>query len=215
MELLTTIEYNGTEIRVYGEKFNPQFCGSDIATALGYDDIPASLRGLAPYEKQFIPGGGLVISEFGVASLATGAYFRQWFSTEVLPSIHRYGYYKQQGKKYERLYKLESGERLNKADLSNRAISYGMPKTEAKRSSIKMIVEFVNYKEKQISEEETFAKEKANYPYNYDDIDEKCHGNLTVLWRVLPKNSYIQYNGQYYFSERAVHAINKELETWK
>lgn len=215
MELLTTVEYNETTIRVYGEKHNPQFYGADVVSALGYEDAPAMLRQLAPYEKQFIPDGGLVVSEFGVASLASDAYFRQWFSTEVLPSLHRYGYYKPPKKKYERLYELADGEKLNREELSRRAISYGMQKTEAKRSSITAIVNFISDKEAKKAEKEFFEQQKAAFPYTYEELDELCSNNLSVLLRLLPEDTYIKYNGHTYFNEQAVSVIKAEMAKWK
>lgn len=218
MEQLTIVEYKEHKIRVYGLKHNPWFSGEDVAKVLGYSMFADALRKVDAEDKS-----NMMINEYGLFTLISlGAYkeFKRFVTQEMLPQIHKKGQCKQANfsekkKKHERLYEIASGERLNRTNLSYRAVIHGMTKTEAKRSRVASLVYFINEKETRIAEKEMLEKRKADYPYTYDDIDEMSYGNISVLWRVMPTNSYVQYNGKYFFSEQAVQAIKTEMSKWK
>ena len=218
MEALTTVDYNGTTIRVYGTKFSPWFSAEDIAHILRYRIVYDALRFVDAEDK-----ADLTISEFGLYTLIAKKQdidFKRFVTREMLPQIHKKGNVKQSRsssaiRKYERLYELASGEKLTKENLSYRAISFGMPKTEAKRNSIVKIVEYINAKEDQKAKKEAFENYRTEYPYTYDYVDDFCSGNLSTLWRLLPEDSHIEYNGECYFNEQALQAIKYEMAKWK
>jgi prophage antirepressor-like protein len=218
MEQLTIVEYKGYKIRVYGMKHNPWFSGEDIAQILGYVVCADALRKVDAEDKV-----DMLVSEFGLftlISLGSNIEFKRFVTREMLPQLHKKGQciqtkLSEKRKNHERLYELANGEKLNRTNLSYRAISLGMSKSETRRNSIIRLVEFINEKENQIANKDLFEKQKVDYPHTYDYVDELCFGNLTTLWRLLPENSYIQYSGEYHFNEQAVQAIKSEIATWK
>lgn len=218
MEQLTVVEYNGNAIRVYGMKHNPWFSGEDVANVLGYRVVADALRKVDAEDKS-----DMLINEFGLftlISLGTNQEFKRFVTIEMLPQLHKKGRCTQETlmgnrKKHERLYVLANGEKLNRTNLSYRAVSLGMSKTETRRSSVATLLDFINEKESMIAEKELFDKRKSLYPYTYDDVDEASCGNLSVLFKVLPSESYIQYGGRYYFCEQAIQVIKDEMLKWK
>lgn len=218
MELLTTVEYNGITIRVYGEKHYPVFSAEDVSNVLKYNTVYDALRVVDLDDKS-----ELLINEYGLFTLISAkgdVNFKRFATREMLPQLHKYGKVKKEKlpkskKKYERLYELANGEKINKTELVYRAISYGMPKTEAKRGSAASLVGYIDLKNAQIAEKEFFENARVGYPYTYDDIDELCSGNLSILLRLFPESSYIKYNGQTYFNEQAVAIVKEEIAKWK
>ena len=218
MEQLTIVDYKEYKIRVYGMKHNPWFSGEDVAKVLGYLVSADAMRKVDAEDKS-----DMLINEYGLftlISLGADKEFKRFVAREMLPQLHKKGQCTQaksleKRKKHERLYEIASGEKLNKTNLSYRAVLYGMTKTEAKRSNVASLVCFINEKETQIAEKKMLEKRKVDYPYTYDDLDEMSCGNLSVLWRVVPDDSYIQHNGQHFFSEQAVQAIKSEMQRWK
>lgn len=218
MELLTTVEYNGATIRVYGKKHSPMFSAEDISSVLKYNTVNDALRLVDLDDKS-----ELLINEYGLFTLISAkcdVNFKHFVTREMLPQLHKHGKVKKEKtpktkKKYERLYELGNGEKINKTELVYRAITFGMPKTEAKRECVAALVGYINSKNAQIAEKEFIKNVKPSYPYTYDDVDELCSGNLSILWRLLPENSYIRYNEQTYLNEQAVAIVREEIAKWK
>lgn len=100
-----TLEENGTVL----------FCGSDTATALGYADTAKAISAHCPHatkrpvgvrtgikadgtpamqtvEMSFIPESDLYRLVFS-SKLPTAEKFTDWVTTEVLPSVRKYGVY--------------------------------------------------------------------------------------------------------------------------
>lgn len=140
MDELTTIEYGGVTIRVYGMKHNPYFSGSGVAQALGYAHATDALRRYVDAEDKDLLSG--LISEYGLYSLIASSgntQAKRFFTTEVLPEIHRRGFYKpkKSEEKYIRRYEISTGERLTKVELRNMARTFGMSKTEVRQGLLR------------------------------------------------------------------------------
>ena len=114
-------EINGKHIEIrtlYDKDNNPYFVGKDIAKALGYECTKNSIRDHVDKEdkimfKNFIRWDGInatlklepktyLLNESGLYSLILSSkmpaskLFKRWVTSEVLPSIRKYGEYKLQ-----------------------------------------------------------------------------------------------------------------------
>lgn len=90
-----------------GEHGEPLFCGKDVAEALGYGNPQKAIRDHVFLEDKGVnemgtPGGtqkAIFINESGLYSLIIGSKlesarkFKRWVTSEVLPSIRKYGGY--------------------------------------------------------------------------------------------------------------------------
>ena len=90
-----------------GEHGEPLFCGKDVAEALGYGNPQKAIRDHVFLEDKGVnemgtPGGtqkAIFINESGLYSLIIGSKlesarkFKQWVTSEVLPSIRKHGGY--------------------------------------------------------------------------------------------------------------------------
>ena len=222
MEQLTIIDYKGTSIRVFGFKHNPYFSGLDIAKALGYSYPMDALRRYVEAEDKTI-GDQIVINEYGVYSLIANSENKEgkrFFIEYALPQIHKSGKCKPWDefpgrKKYVRLYELANGEKLPKADLAKKALSLGMTKSNANHATVSQLINYIDSKEKKISEERELEAIKDDYPYSYDEADEISQYNLSCIMHILPEGSYKRMCGICRFNETAIEAIKRELSKWK
>lgn len=85
----------------------PWFVGKDVAEALGYANPQKAIRDHVELEdrgvnESFTPGGNqqmIIINESGLYSLVlssklpTARQFRRWITSEVIPSLRKYGTY--------------------------------------------------------------------------------------------------------------------------
>lgn len=222
MEQLTIIDYNGVSIPVFGMKHNPWFSGIDVAKALGYSNPMDSLRRYVDTEDKVI-GDMALINEYGLFSLiakCNSKEVKRFFVEYALPQIHKSGKCKKRNeigarKKYVRLYELASGEKLSKIDLSKKALSLGMAKSEANRAAVGQLLNYIDSKEKTIAEKKELEAFKDKYVYSYDEADEISQYNLTSIMHVLPTGSYKMVCGIIRFNEEAIAAIKTELSRWK
>lgn len=222
MEQLTIIEYNGVSIQVFGMKHNPYFSGLDVAKALGYSHPMDALRRYVETEDKTI-GDVVVVNEYGVYSLIANSGNKEgkrFFIEYALPQVHKNGKYKPGSevlgrKKYVRLYELASGEKLSKIDLKKRALSLGMPRSEANRCAISQLERYINDQENKVAKQKEFETVIVEYPYSYDEADEISQYNLINIMHVLPDGSYKTVCGVSRFNEEAIAAIKMEISRWK
>ena len=107
MGKLTTWKFERFDIRMIEIRDEPWFIGTDIASALGYtnprkavlDHVSSDDKGVT---KRDTPGGAqgmIIINESGLYSLilsskmSSAKKFKQWVTSEVLPSIRKTGSY--------------------------------------------------------------------------------------------------------------------------
>lgn len=221
MEQLTVIDYNGASIRVFGFKHNPFFSGLDVAKSLGYSKPMDALRRYVEAEDKTI-GDMVVVNEYGVYSLIANSGNKEgkrFFVEYALPQIHKSGKCKKKAetykKKYIRLYELASGEKLSKIDLSRKALSLGMAKSNANRATVGQLLSYIDHKEKEIAEKKELEAVKDEYAYSYDEADEVSEYNLSSIMHVLPAGSYKTVCGVSRFNEAAIEAIKRELSKWR
>ena len=217
MDELTTIEYAGVLIRVYGMKHNPYFSGPDVAQALGYANAVDAIRRYVDAEDKT---ASMLISEYGLYSMIANSenlQAKRVFTGEVLPQIHRRGMYrpKKEEKKYVRRYEISTGERLTKDELRNMARSFGMTKTETRQGSVAALSNYIEERLRKKAEADAYEAAKIAYPYSYDEIDEASEHNLPSLMHILPKDSYVCVNGSSRFNDAAMLAIKEELARWR
>ena len=113
----------GFELTSYiDDKKNIWFLGKDVAKTLGYSDTTQAIRKHADDEDKYKGGvettGGLqqsfFINESGFYSLVlsskleTTKKFKKWVTSQVLPSIRKYGYYKLFENPNNRMFKIEN-----------------------------------------------------------------------------------------------------------
>ena len=113
----------GFELTSYiDDKKNIWFLGKDVAKILGYSDTTQAIRKHVDDEDKYKGGvettGGLqqsfFINESGFYSLAlsskleTTKKFKKWVTSQVLPSIRKYGYYKLFENPNNRMFKIEN-----------------------------------------------------------------------------------------------------------
>ena len=220
MEQLTTIEYNGAAIKVFGVKHNPYFSGLDVAKSLGYSVPMDALRRYVDAEDKAI-GDVVLIGEYGLYSLIANSGnkdAKRFFVEYALPQIHKSGKCKplcESSQKYVRLYELANGEKITKTDLGKKALSLGMTKSEVNRASAAKLVCYIDDKRSKNAEKAELESVLEEYPYSYDEADEISHYNLSSIMHVLPDGSYKTVCGISRFNEKAIEAIRTELSKWK
>ena len=111
----------GFEITSYiDDKQNIWFLGKDIANILGYSDTDKAIRKYVDEEDKYKgpakTAGGLqqsfYINESGFYSLVLSSKienakkFKKWITSEVLPSIRKFGYYKLFDNPNNRMFKI-------------------------------------------------------------------------------------------------------------
>lgn len=218
MDELTTIEYGGVTIRVYGMKHNPYFSGSDVAQALGYAHATDALRRYVDAEDKDLLSG--LISEYGLYSLIASSgntQAKRFFTTEVLPEIHRRGFYKpkKSEEKYIRRYEISTGERLTKVERRNMARTFGMSKTEVRQGSVAKLCNYIENRLRKKADADAYEAAQDIYTYSYDEVEEISQYNLPSLMHILPKESYVCMNGVYRFNDAAIAAIKQEISRWR
>lgn len=107
-ELSTAVMFEDSDVRVLGTWDTPWFVAVDVLKALGIHEKNVSrvLKTLDDDEKGVVtvttPGGDqdvLIVSEPGLYKILfrstnpVAKRFTRWVTHEVLPSIHKYGYY--------------------------------------------------------------------------------------------------------------------------
>lgn len=108
-QTLPSFNFEGTQLRVFGDSVNPMFVAADICKALGIQNVTQAVRALAPFERAMLNiGSGKpevnVVNESGLYTLilrsrdatkeGTPAYrFRVKVTSEILPEIRRTGRY--------------------------------------------------------------------------------------------------------------------------
>ena len=122
----------GIEIKSYIDKQqNIWFCGKDVAKILGYKDTNQAIRKhvdnedqkSCPVETTGQVRWSIYINEFGFYSLVlsskleTAKKFKKWITSEVLPSIRKYGYYKLFDNPNNKMFKIE-----NEMDLHSKVV---------------------------------------------------------------------------------------------
>ena len=122
----------GIEITSYIDKQqNVWFCGKDVAQLLGYKDTNQAIRKHVDNEDQKscpVETTGPVrccifLNESGFYSLLlsskleTAKKFKHWITSEVLPSIRKYGYYKHFDNPNNKMFKIE-----NEMDLHSKVV---------------------------------------------------------------------------------------------
>ena len=113
----------GIELTSYlDNQQNVWFCGKDVAQLLGYKDTNQAIRKHVDYEDQKswpVETTGQVrwctfLNESGFYSLVlsskleTAKKFKHWITSEVLPSIRKYGYYKMFDNPNNKMFKIEN-----------------------------------------------------------------------------------------------------------
>ena len=113
----------GIELTSYlDNQQNVWFCGKDVAQLLGYKDTNQAIRKHVDYEDQKswpVETTGQVrwctfLNESGFYSLVlsskleTTKKFKHWITSEVLPSIRKYGYYKMFDNPNNKMFKIEN-----------------------------------------------------------------------------------------------------------
>ena len=92
----------GIELTSYlDNQQNVWFCEKDVAQLLGYKDTNQAIRKHVHYEDQ---KSSLVLS----SKLETAKKFKHWITSEVLPSIRKYGYYKMFDNPNNKMFKIEN-----------------------------------------------------------------------------------------------------------
>ena len=113
----------GIELKSYIDKQqNVWFLGKDVAEILGYKDTNKAIRNHVEEEDKYKgaakTAGGLqqsfYINESGFYSLLlsskleTAKKFKHWITSQVLPSIRKYGYYKMFDNPNNKMFKIEN-----------------------------------------------------------------------------------------------------------
>ena len=113
----------GIELTSYlDNQQNVWFCGKDVAQLLGYKDTNQAIRKHVDYEDQKswpVETTGQVrwctfLNESGFYSLVlsskleTAKKFKHWITSEILPSIRKYGYYKMFDNPNNKMFKIEN-----------------------------------------------------------------------------------------------------------
>ena len=113
----------GIELTSYlDNQQNVWFCGKDVAQLHGYKDTNQGIRKHVDYEDQKswpVETTGQVrwctfLNESGFYSLVlsskleTAKKFKHWITSEVLPSIRKYGYYKMFDNPNNKMFKIEN-----------------------------------------------------------------------------------------------------------
>ena len=113
----------GFELTSYiDDKKNIWFLGKDVAKVLGYSDTDKAIRrhvdGEDKYKGPAKTAGGLqqsfYINESGFYSLVltskleTAKKFKHWVTSQVLPSIRKFGYYKLFDNPNNKMFKIEN-----------------------------------------------------------------------------------------------------------
>ena len=122
----------GIELKSFIDKQqNVWFSGKDVAQLLGYKDTNQAIRKHVDHEDQKscpVETTGQVrwsnyINESGFYSLVlsskleTARKFKRWITTEVLPSIRKYGYFKMFDNPCNKMFKIE-----NEMDLHSKVV---------------------------------------------------------------------------------------------
>ena len=122
----------GIELKLFIDyKQNIWFLGKDVAKILGYSDTNQAIRKHVDEEDKYKGAvettGGLqqsfFINESGFYSLLlsskleTAKKFKHWITSEVLPSIRKYGYYKLFDNPSNKMFKIE-----NEMDLHSKVV---------------------------------------------------------------------------------------------
>ena len=118
----------GIELKSYiDKKQNIWFLGKDVAKILGYSDTSQAIRKNVDEEDKYKGGvettGGLqqsfFINESGFYSLVlsskleTAKKFKRWITSEVLPSIRKYGQYKLFDSPWNKMIMISNERELN------------------------------------------------------------------------------------------------------
>ena len=113
----------GIELTSYlDNQQNVWFCGKDVAQLLGYKDTNQAIRKHVDYEDQKscpVETTGQVrwytfLNESGFYSLVlsskleTAKKFKKWVTSQVLPSIRKYGYFKMFDNPKNKMFKIEN-----------------------------------------------------------------------------------------------------------
>lgn len=114
MNAIQTFNFDGMNLRVFGDSFNPIFIAADVCKAIGIQNPSDAIKSLAPFErtKVSIDGRELnAVNESGLYTLilrsrdavkeGTPAYrFRLMVTAEILPTIRKSGRYEPESPKY-------------------------------------------------------------------------------------------------------------------